>query len=86
MQKVKFALITVAVIASIGGAFASKTRCAVCEGYTQYQLVNGGYVEAGDYGYDYACWLLPGTCTYWQPDPINQPNYYAPCRSGVFAQ
>jgi hypothetical protein len=86
MRKVKLALIAAAVVISIGGAFASKSRCALCEGYTQFHKVNGGYVEAGEYGYDYGCWQLPGTCTYYKPDPINQPNYYAPCRAGVYGQ
>jgi hypothetical protein len=85
MRKLKLTIIAIAIVGSVGGAFASKKRCALCEAYTQYHKVNGGYEEAGDFGYDYGCWQLSGnTCTWYKPDPVNQPDYYAPCRSGVY--
>jgi hypothetical protein len=85
MKKVKLALITVAIITSIGGAFASKNRCVLCEYSQQYYRFGTGYLPAGEYGYDYACWQISGsTCTYYKPDPINQPEYYVPCRGGSY--
>ena len=83
MNKFKLAFVAIAIAAGVGGAFASKPT-ALCEGQTQYYY-NGSYLPAGVYGVDYACWDIPGsTCTYYKPDPFNQPNSYAPCRPGSF--
>jgi len=84
MKKLKLTLIVIAVVASIGGAFASKSRCAACQYSQQYYRFGSGYLPAGEFGYDYACAQITGTCTYYQPDPVNQPNYYEPCRSGAY--
>lgn len=86
MRRIKIILIAIAIVVSIGGAFAEKTRCALCETYQQYHKVGDAYVATGEYGYDYACWQVPGTCTYYQPDPVNQPDVYLPCRSGVYGE
>lgn len=81
MKKLKLAFVAIAIAAGVGGAFGSKPA-ALCEGQIQYWY-DGTYHEAGELGVDYACWTMPGTCTYYKPDPINQPNTYAPCRAGV---
>lgn len=82
MRKLKIALISSAILLAIGGAFASRP-CQNCVYSDQYYYSGGVYYPAGTYGYDYYCWDLPGTCTYYRPDPFN-PNYYVPCRAGEY--
>lgn len=83
MNKIKLAFIAVAILAAVGGAFAT-TSCGQCEYSTQYYFNGGGYVEAGEWGVDFDCYVTGGICTYYKPDPIGQPNYYAPCHLGEF--
>jgi hypothetical protein len=84
MRKLKIVLITSVVLLAIGGAFATARPYVSCVYADQYVYVGGAYMPAGVYGYDYYCFDFGGTCTYYQPDPF-QPNYYAPCRAGVYA-
>jgi len=83
MKKIKLILISTAIVLAVGTAFATRP-CAACEYAQQYVYTMGAYVEAGEYGYDYACVSEPGICTYYKPSPILQPNYYAPCRLGSY--
>jgi hypothetical protein len=85
MKKMKIIMVSIVIISAISIAWASKPSCSLCEYAQQYYKVGSSYVEAGIYGDNYICWNIAGnTCTYWRPDPVNQPNYYAPCRSGVY--
>lgn len=83
MKKIKLALIAMAVVLAIGGAYATKPVLA-CEGLPQYYYTGSSYVSAGTFGVNYDCMDEPGTCTYYKPNPVGQPNTYAPCRTGVF--
>ena len=83
MRKLKIVLITSVVLLAIGGAFATTQPKQNCVYADQYYYVSGVYYPAGTFGYDYYCFNYPGTCTYYRPDPFN-PNYYAPCRAGVY--
>ena len=83
MNKVKLAFIAIAILTAFGGAFAT-TTCVQCEHSTQYYYNGGGYIEVGEYGADFDCFVTGGTCTYYKPDPIGQPNVYAPCHEGAF--
>jgi hypothetical protein len=83
MNKIKLAFIAIAILTAVGGAFATST-CFQCEYQTQYRYNGGGYVEVGIYGYDFDCFVTGGTCTYYKPDPIGQPNVYAPCHLGAY--
>jgi hypothetical protein len=83
MNKIKLALVAIAIVTGVGGAFASKPAKDICESAPQYYYTGSTYVLAGTYGVHYACWSMPGTCTYYKPDPINQPGLYLPCRPGV---
>ena len=81
MNKIKMAFIAVAILAGVGGAFATKP-CVQCEHDIQYVAIANGYTEAGRFGVDYFCATTGGTCTYYKPDP--GANVYVPCRTGTF--
>jgi hypothetical protein len=83
MNKIKMAFIVIAILAAVGGAFATRP-CFQCEHSTQYYYNGQGYIEAGLYGEDFDCVITAGTCTYYRPDPIARPNYYAPCHIGAY--
>lgn len=84
MKKVKVILITIAIVSALSIAWATRP-CDICEFSQQYYRMGGGYVEAGVYGDNYICWDIAGsTCTYYKPNPVSQPNFYLPCRSGVY--
>jgi hypothetical protein len=83
MNKIKLALIATAILAGIGGAFATRP-CDQCESHPQYVPSGMGYVDAGRHGIEYYCFNGGGICTYWKPDPLSQPNSYAPCRLGLY--
>ena len=83
MSKIKMAFVAIAILAAVGGAFATKP-CVQCEHSTQYYFNGAGYVEVGEYGLDFDCFVTGGTCTYYKPDPGAQPNVYAPCHQGAY--
>ena len=80
MKKVKWTLMSLAVIISVGGAFANRLHNQSCTGDTQYYYAGGGYSEAGIIGTNYVCDSGSGTCTYYTTDKI---HYYS-CESGVY--
>ena len=83
MSKIKMAFVAIAILAAVGGAFATRP-CVQCEHSTQYYYNGNGYVQVGEYGVDFDCFVTGGTCTYYKPDPAGQPNVYAPCHEGVY--
>lgn len=82
MDKIKWMLISAAVICAFAGAFASSRR-SLCESYPQYYKWGNSYYPAGTYGVDYTCLSGPGDCTWYQPNPFD-PNSFAPCKTGIF--
>lgn len=82
MLKIKLCLISIAVISSLVGAFASKPK-ALCQTQPQYYKFGNSYLPAGDYGVDFVCSSGAGICTYYLANPYD-PNSYAPCRTGNF--
>jgi hypothetical protein len=82
MKKVKWTLMSLAVLVSVGGAFASRLHNqGPCTGDTQYYYAGGGaYVNAGKLGTNYLCDSGSGTCTYYTTDNI---HYYS-CESGLY--
>lgn len=75
----------IAIAVSITSAFAfSVAKKTGCENAPQYRQAHIWYIPAGTYGYNYICVGSAGFCTYYKPDPIGQPNYYAPCRYGAY--
>ena len=83
MKKIKVALNSVAILAAIGGAFATYT-CKRCEENTQYIPVNNSYLKAGEYGIDYNCSFGEGACTFYYPDSIRNAGDVLPCREGAY--
>ncbi|MFL5745675.1 MAG: DUF6520 family protein [Niastella sp.] len=85
MNKIKVVFVALAMLAGVGGAFA--TYCQQCENSVQYIWNGNGYVEAGVYGVDWDCVVgSGGVCTFYKPDPVGQPNNYAPCHEGGWFQ
>jgi hypothetical protein len=82
MNKIKVSFVALAIFAGVGGAFA--TNCVQCDNSPQYVWNGIGYVSVGIIGEDYDCWVTGGVCTFYQPDPVGQPNVYAPCHTGGF--
>jgi hypothetical protein len=83
MKKLKVLFITTAIVLAIGSAFATRV-CDACTYSTQYVFSMGAWQDAGEIGYDYACVGTIGFCTYYRPNPIFQPSYYAPCKEGRY--
>ena len=84
MKLIKVAFIAIAIMAGVGGAFA--TNCEQCENSPQYVWNGMIYVRVGDIGEDYDCFISGGICTYYQPDPIGQPTVFVPCHLGGWFQ
>jgi hypothetical protein len=82
MNKIKVAFVALAMLTGVGGAFA--THCEQCENSLQYRWNGSMYVEVGDYGVDFDCFVTGGICTYYKPDPVGQPNSYSPCHEGGY--
>jgi hypothetical protein len=82
MVKIKWVLISAAVIAAFAGAFASNYQIP-CESMPQYFKWGNSYYPAGTYGVNYVCTNGPGNCTWYQPNPYD-PNSFAPCKTGTF--
>lgn len=78
MKKVKWTIMSLAVILSICGAFATRPHFD-CSNMTQYYFAGGVYSPAGQVGIDYICVNGTGTCTYYTPDGL---NYYI-CQPGT---
>lgn len=75
----------IAIFLGIGGAFASRIKAKVdCDGDYQYYLSGQAYYQTGQEGVTYLCDQAPFICTYYKPNPITQPNSYAPCDEGEY--
>ena len=83
MKKIKLLFISISILTGVGGAFATNMVKAPCEFATQYRYVNGGYVLAGEYGWDYYCVGTLGVCTWYKPWPTSD---WTPCKTGNYYQ
>ena len=81
MKKIKFVFISISIIIGVGGAFATNMVKAPCEFMTQYRLLNGSYVPAGEYAVDYYCVGTLGVCTWYKPWPTSD---WTPCKAGTY--
>ena len=79
MKKVKWTLMSLAVLVSVGGAFAGRLHNQGCSSDVQYYLSGSQYFNAGKLGTNYLCDSGSGTCTYYTTDNI---HYFA-CVAGV---
>ena len=79
MKKIKLSIMTLAIVLSIGGAFATSPRAPQdCQAATQYYY-NGSYVLAGKLGIDYLCVSSSSVCTYYKVGTT-----YVPCMNGNY--
>jgi hypothetical protein len=76
-------MVSLAIIIALGTSFAT-VPCQSCLNYTQYYEAGTYYFPAGVYGQEYTCEGSIGPCTFWRPNPVLQPNYYMPCRTGYY--
>jgi hypothetical protein len=84
MKKIKLAMISVAIILAVGGAFATRPKVDCTSEPQFFRFGLNTYLPAGEYGMDYTCISSVGVCTYYRPAPITNPNYYLPCRIGFY--
>jgi hypothetical protein len=81
MKKVKFMFIALAILLSIGGAFATRP-CVDCRYAQQYYQVGGAYVPAGVEGINYICETSPASsCTF-----IQVGSNYQLCETGFYTR
>ena len=87
MKKFKLSILSLAVIISVCGAFATRPHFD-CSNMTQYYYAGGGYSLAGTEGVNYVCSQGSGVCTYYTTNGINffecQPGAY--CTSNCFVR
>ena len=79
MKKFKWSILSLAVIVSICGAFATRPHFD-CSNLTQYMYLGGVYTPAGTEGVNYVCTQGSGVCTYYT---LNGVNYFA-CQPGAY--
>ena len=81
MKKIKWAIMTVAVLVSVGGAVASRLH-QTCTFAPQYYQVGSSYQPAGTMGVNYVCEQASQTCTYY----LVGGTTYTPCQAGAFTK
>jgi hypothetical protein len=79
MKKLKWTLMSAAVVLGIGGAFATRPHYD-CSNDVQYYYAGGVYSLAGVEGVTYICAAGSGTCTYYTNDQIT----FYPCQVGSY--
>jgi hypothetical protein len=80
MNKIKWTFMTLAILLSIGGAFATRPRCD-CSFAPQYYFNGASYNLAGQLGVQYNCWVpSANTCTYTTSDGV----HFIPCQIGNY--
>jgi hypothetical protein len=79
MKKFKWSILSLAVIFSICGAFATRPHFD-CSQMTQYYFAGGVYSEAGTEGVNYICTSGTGTCTYY----TNNGQTFFTCQEGSY--
>jgi hypothetical protein len=79
MKRIKVTIMSLAILLSVGGAFATKLHMD-CRFATQYYYNGVGYIPiTGDLGTTYLCMSAPSTCTYYQVA-----GGYAACQLGQY--
>ena len=81
MKKAKFGFIAMAILLSVGGAFATRAHMD-CRYAEQFYKVGSSYVPAGVEGTNYICETSPASsCTY-----IQVGNNYQLCETGFYTR
>lgn len=78
MKKIKVTLMTLAILLSIGGAFATRPHYD-CTFSTQYYYNGSGYSPAGTFGVSFICQDSPNSCSYYLVS-----GQYVQCRMGTY--
>jgi uncharacterized protein DUF6520 len=78
MKKMKVLIMTLAIVLSIGAAFASR-RSLDCRTAIQYYYNGSGYSNAGTLGVEYICVDGSTACTYYLVGLT-----YMPCQIGTY--
>jgi hypothetical protein len=79
MKKIKWTLMSLAILLAVGGALATRPHFD-CSNMTQYYLSGGQYFAAGVEGVDYICTGGSGICTYYTADGL----HYFQCQVGDY--
>jgi hypothetical protein len=74
MKKIKWTILTLAILSSIGGAFASRPH-ALQSGLYYYN--GSGYMPAGTMGLTYVCESSTNVCTYTYSQGVYTPYQIA---------
>ncbi|HEX9510730.1 MAG TPA: DUF6520 family protein [Puia sp.] len=78
MKKIKLIIMTLAILLSIGGAFATRPHYD-CTFSTQYYWTGSGYMPAGQFGVNFACLQSANSCSY-----VLVSGQYVQCRVGTY--
>lgn len=79
MKKFKWSILSLAVIISVCGAFATRPHFD-CSNMVQYMYVGGSYLPAGTEGVDYVCTEGQQACTYYTTNGV---TFYQ-CQVGTY--
>lgn len=79
MKKIKWSILSLAVILSVCGAFVTRPHFD-CSTMTQYYFAGGVYTTAGEEGVDYICTQGQSVCTYY----TNNGQTFFQCQAGVY--
>lgn len=67
---------------------AAEVKACDCTQFQQYYeclAIPRTWCEVnGEFGNGYTCEWCCDVCTYYKPFPDSHPNYYSPCRNGVY--
>jgi hypothetical protein len=78
MNKIKLIIMTLAILSSIGGAFATRPHYD-CTFSTQYFWNGAAYAPAGTFGVSFICMTGLNSCTYTLVSGV-----YTQCRVGTY--
>lgn len=81
MKKMKMALLTMAIITAVTGAFAAKKKFDCYNQIQWYMTSPGFYAQTGQFGVHYWCsGSITEVCTYIQTSP----GVFVACRTGNY--
>jgi hypothetical protein len=80
MKKIKWTIMALTIVLSVGGAFASRPHQGDCRTAQQYYLTAGGYNPTGVWGTNYVCDQSTNVCTY----IFDGVATFYPCRIGQY--
>jgi hypothetical protein len=78
MKKIKWTIMTLAILLSIGGAFATRPHYD-CRYSTQYYWTGSAYMPAGQFGVNFLCQSSANSCSY-----VLVNGVYTQCRVGTY--